>query len=55
MGNTSPTTTLFSDVRALVEATRQRVALSVNAELTQLYWQIGPRINTELHQSGGTE
>lgn len=55
MNDLSSTTTLVSDVKALIEATRQRVALSVNAELTQLYWQIGTRINTELHQRGGAE
>jgi len=32
----------------LIDAARQRVAQTVNAELTQLYWQIGRRIGTEL-------
>jgi len=55
MNDITSTATLFSDIKALIEATRQRVALSVNAELTQLYWQIGTSINTELHQRGGAE
>jgi hypothetical protein len=55
MNDLSSTSTLFGEVKALIEATQQRVALSVNAELTQLYWQIGTRINIELHQRGGTE
>lgn len=41
---------LLADVRELIDAARQRVAQSVNAELTQLYWQIGRRISTELLQ-----
>jgi len=39
---------LLADVRELIDAARQRVAQTVNAELTQLYWQIGRRISTEL-------
>lgn len=39
---------LLADVRHLIDAARQRVAGAVNAELTQLYWQIGRRINSEL-------
>lgn len=39
---------LLADVRQLIDAARQRVAQAVNAELTQLYWQIGRRISTEL-------
>lgn len=41
---------LVADVRQMIDAARQRVALAVNAELTQLYWQIGRRIGTELLQ-----
>ena len=32
----------------LIDSARQRVASTVNAELTQLYWQIGSRVNAEL-------
>lgn len=39
---------LFGDLTTLIEATRQRVALHVNAELTMLYWQVGTRINRGL-------
>jgi len=39
---------LLADVRQRIDAARQRVAQAVNAELTQLYWQIGRRISTEL-------
>lgn len=41
---------LLTDVRQLIDAARQRVAQAVNAELTQLYWQVGRRINAELLQ-----
>jgi uncharacterized Zn finger protein len=41
---------LIADVRQLIDAARQRVAQAVNPELTQLYWQVGRRINTELLQ-----
>jgi predicted nuclease of restriction endonuclease-like (RecB) superfamily len=38
---------LFADVRRLIDAARQRVASTVNAELSLLYWHIGQRIRTE--------
>ena len=44
------TSTPLADVRQLIGASRQCVALAVNAELTQLYWQIGNRVNVELLQ-----
>jgi hypothetical protein len=43
-------TLLLTEVRQLIDAARQKVASTVNAELTQLYWQIGNRINVELLQ-----
>lgn len=39
---------LVSDIRSLIESSRQRALASVNAELTLLYWGIGSRINTEV-------
>lgn len=44
----SLSTDLFEDVRHLIEKTRDKVASSVNAEITFLYWQIGQRIQTEI-------
>ena len=44
----SALTPLLADVRQLIDSARQRVASTVNAELTQLYWQIGSRVNAEL-------
>ena len=39
---------VLQDIRSLIEAARQRVALAVNAELSLLYWQVGRRIQTEV-------
>lgn len=56
MTNTIPTDNrLLADVRHLNDAARQRVAGAVDAELTQLYWQIGRRINSELLQGQKAE
>lgn len=40
--------TLLPDLRQLIDAARQRVAVTVNAELSLLYWRIGRRINIEI-------
>jgi hypothetical protein len=39
---------LFGHVTTLIEAARGRVALTVNAELTMLYWGIGRRIREDV-------
>ena len=39
---------LFSEIRSLVSEAKQQATVAVNAALTQLYWQIGQRINQEL-------
>ena len=39
---------LFNDIKSLIDSARQRAAVSVNAELTLLYWQVGQRIHSEL-------
>ncbi|GLI33061.1 PDDEXK nuclease domain-containing protein [Desulforhabdus amnigena] len=41
-------TPLVEDIRQLIDAARARVATTINAELTLLYWQIGWRINAEV-------
>lgn len=46
---------LFTQVRALIAAARQRVASSINSELTLLYWHIGRRIHTEILQGQKAE
>jgi predicted nuclease of restriction endonuclease-like (RecB) superfamily len=39
---------LFGDVTSLIEQARRRVASTVNAELTMLYWSIGTRIREDV-------
>ncbi|EBJ2702481.1 DUF1016 domain-containing protein [Salmonella enterica subsp. enterica serovar Infantis] len=39
---------LLGDIRGLIEASHQRAASAVNAELTLLFWRIGQRIHTEV-------
>jgi len=39
---------LFADIRAFIETARQNVAVTVNASLTILYWQIGSRIRQDI-------
>ena len=44
----TPENRLFDEIRELIDAAKQRVAVTVNAELTLLYWQIGHRIYTQI-------
>ncbi|MEZ4528331.1 MAG: PDDEXK nuclease domain-containing protein [Desulfobacterales bacterium] len=39
---------LLSEIKSLIEKSRQQVAAAVNAEITLLYWNIGRRINSEI-------
>ena len=39
---------LFSDIHQLIEESKQQVAVSVNATMSLLYWEIGKRVNTEI-------
>lgn len=39
---------LVSEIKTLIEQSKQQVAVTVNATITTLYWQIGKRINTEI-------
>ena len=39
---------LVEGIRQIIESARKRVAIYVNAETTQLYWEIGRYINNEL-------
>lgn len=43
-----PASPLLHEIRDLIEQSRQRVAATVNAELTLLYWRIGQRIRVDL-------
>lgn len=51
MHNTKPHNQLFGDVRKLIDEAKGRVASTVNAELTWLYWQVGHRIQKDVLQN----
>ncbi len=43
---------LFNEIKSMVEKSKQEVAVTVNAAMTQLYWKIGKRIKEDiLHNS----
>lgn len=48
-------TTLFNTVKELIQATRQHVAVSVNAEMSMLYWKIGKVIRLEILRESRAE
>lgn len=33
----------FNEISQLIDATKQRAAIAINAEITMLYWQVGDR------------
>jgi predicted nuclease of restriction endonuclease-like (RecB) superfamily len=39
---------IANDIKLLIETSRQNVALTINSEITLLYWNIGKRINDEV-------
>ncbi|WEK19131.1 MAG: DUF1016 N-terminal domain-containing protein [Candidatus Pedobacter colombiensis] len=39
---------IATDIRQLIETSRNNVAIVVNSEITLLYWKIGKRINDEV-------
>ena len=48
-------TNLFSDVKLLIEESRNAVAQTVNAGLTAMYWNIGKRINDDILENKRAE
>jgi hypothetical protein len=44
---------LIGDIRSLIETARHNVAVTVNAGLTILYWQIGSRIRQDILKKNG--
>jgi predicted nuclease of restriction endonuclease-like (RecB) superfamily len=50
MTQLAPNDRLLQDIRGLIEEARSAVAVTVNAGLTMLYWQIGQRIQVEILQ-----
>jgi predicted nuclease of restriction endonuclease-like (RecB) superfamily len=53
MSNINLTNTdLLQSIVSLIDGTRQRVAQTVNSELTLLYWNIGKKINEDILKNG---
>ncbi|HLK61195.1 MAG TPA: PDDEXK nuclease domain-containing protein [Chthonomonadaceae bacterium] len=48
-------TPLLAELRQIVQSARERVATTVNAELTMLYWRIGERLRKEILQAARAE
>lgn len=46
--NLKTTNSLVSEVKSLIEQSRQQVSVAVNATITLLYWSIGKKINEEI-------
>lgn len=46
--NLQPNAAIFDEIKSLIEDSRQQIAITVNATMTMLYWQIGKRINQEI-------
>lgn len=42
------TASLFNTVKGLIQASKQHIAISVNAEMSMLYWKIGTVIRQEI-------
>ena len=39
---------LISEIKTLIEQSKQQVSVTVNATITMLYWNIGKKINNEI-------
>jgi hypothetical protein len=50
-----PNSALFADIRQMIEQSRQKVAVTVNAEMSMLYWHIGKRIKEDVLQNKRAE
>ncbi len=47
-GNTKPTQILINKISTLIKDSKQKVATSINTEISLLYWNIGNHINKEI-------
>jgi hypothetical protein len=50
-----PLESLIGEIKTLIEQSRRQVAVTVNATMTMLYWQIGRWINQEMLNEQRTE
>jgi predicted nuclease of restriction endonuclease-like (RecB) superfamily len=55
MNNKIAHTGFISEIKTLIEQSKQQLALTVNATLSLLYWQIGKRIKEEILQNQRAE
>lgn len=46
---------LFFEIKNLIETSKNNVAVTVNSEMTMLYWNIGKRVNDEVLQNNRAE
>ena len=46
---------LFSEIKKLIEQSKTKIAVSVNAEMSMLYWSIGNKINEEVNLKSRSE
>ena len=46
---------LFTDIKTLIEQKKQQIAVEINSAITELYWQIGKRIKTDILQNKRAE
>ena len=50
MGKNVESTFLVSEIKILIDQSKQKLAVAVNTTISELYWQIGKRINQEMIQ-----
>ena len=55
MSNKIEVSGLFGEIKQLIEQSRNQVAITVNAEMTLLYWKIGKLINDEIGEQSRAE
>lgn len=46
---------LFNEIRNIVEQSKNQVSVTVNTLMTQMYWNIGKRINQDVLQEKRAE
>ena len=46
---------IFGDIKTLIEQAKKEVAVTVNATMSTLYWQVGKRINDDILQNKRAE
>ncbi len=51
MNEDLPHQPLLSGIKSLIEASRQQMAVAVNAAMSMLYWQVGKQINQDVLQN----